>query len=574
MDVPRNQITSLASLPGVVGVHAVRTYTVGPKNVNGVPFINAPIAWSYSETGRHVKIADIDTGIDYTHADFGGPGTTAAFQAAAANSAAPADPHLFGRFAPKVKGGYDFVGDAYNADDPAHSVPQPDPNPLDCYGHGTHTAGTLAGFGVLDNGKTYRGPYNARTVSSHDWNVGPGVAPEADIYAYRVFGCAGTSSVVDLAIDQAVADRVDVINMSLGSPLGGMDDPTTVAAENAAAAGITVVASAGNEGPGAYVLGSPASGDHVLSVAALDASLPEYPGADLSLSSGGTVSALDANGATLPTTSLPVYVLPGPAPGTIGLGCDPNDYNSVPAGSLVVTMRGTCARVARAIYGQQHGAAAVVMVNNNTGLPPYEGPITSNPDTGEPYTVTIPFLGVAGTADNVDALVAADGGTTTLTATSIPNPGYQQVASFSSGGPRNPDSAPKPEVIAPGVSVASAGIGTGNGFSIMSGTSMACPMTAGVAALVQEAHPRWSGDQIKAAVENTADPTLNTDYNVRQSGAGVVQADDAVASTVLATTSDGLDSLAFGYVPGSGDYAATSWSRRRRSPCRAAGRGP
>ena len=197
------------------------------------------------------------------------------------------------------------------------------------------------------------------------------------------------------------------------------------------------------------------------------------------------------------------------------------------------------------------------MVNSDATLPPYEGPITGNPDTGEQFHVTIPFLGAAGTAANVSALLAADGGTTTLTAKSVPNTGYQKVASFSSAGPSNPDSAAKPEVIAPGVSVASAGNGTGNGFVIESGTSMATPMTAGTAALVKQAHPDWTGTQIKAAIENTADPSLNIDYTVRKAGAGAVQADSAVKTTVLATTADGFDSLVFGYVPGTGDYSAT-----------------
>jgi subtilisin family serine protease len=554
VQVARNQISDLASIPGVVGVHAVRTFTVGPKNVNGIPFVHAPTAWSYDFTGKGVKIADIDTGIDYTHADFGGPGTTAAYEAAHANSTAAPDPALVGPAAPKVKGGYDFVGDDYDAGDPT-SVPQPDPNPLDCNGHGTHTAGTVAGDGILSDGTTYSGPYDSNTVASHDWNVGPGVAPQADIYAYRVFGCSGSSNVVDLAIDRAVADHVDVITMSLGSDLGGVDDPTTVAAENAAAAGITVVAAAGNAGPSGYMVSSPSTGPHVLSVAALDGSLPEYPGAELALSSGGTVDTIDANGADIPSGPLPVKVLKT-STGGISLGCDPAEYAGT-AGMLVVTKRGTCARVARAVFGQKAGAAAVLMVNSDGTLPPYEGPITGNPDTGEQYDVTIPFLGAAGTAANVSALLAADGGTTTLTAKSVPNTGYQKVASFSSAGPSNPDSAAKPEVIAPGVSVASAGNGTGNGFVIESGTSMATPMTAGTAALVKEAHPDWTGTQIKAAIENTADPSLNIGYTVRKAGAGAVQADDATTTTVLATTPDGLDSLAFGYVPGTGDYSAT-----------------
>src|SRR5256886_12949956 len=238
--VPQKNVSQLASLPGVVALHAVRT--VNPVNVNGVPFIGGPQAWGNSGvTGAGVKVAVIDTGIDYTHADFGGPGTVAAFNAAKATSTAPANPALFGPAAPKVKEGFDFVGDDYNANDP-NSVPQPDPNPLDCNGHGTHTSGTAAGFGVLSNGSTFGGPYNSTTVSSNSWNVGPGVAPRADVYAYRVFGCAGSSNVVDLAIDRAAADGVNVISMSLGSDLGGTEDPTSVAAQNAVDDGIAVVA--------------------------------------------------------------------------------------------------------------------------------------------------------------------------------------------------------------------------------------------------------------------------------------------------------------------------------------------
>ena len=556
--VAEKDVAQLASLPGVTAVHQMHTFE--PSNVNGVPFVGGPQTWEDTgNTGKGIKVAVIDTGIDYTHADFGGPGTVEAFQKAAAASAAPAIASMFGPSAPKVKGGYDFVGDDYNAKT-AGSVPAPDPNPLDCNGHGSHTAGTIAGYGVLD-GASYHGPYKANTVSGNkDWNVGPGVAPEADLYAYRVFGCDGSSDIVASAIDQAMKDGVDVINMSLGSPFGGTDDPTSVAAENAAKAGIAVIASAGNSGNNAYLVGSPGTADHVLSVAALDGSLKEYPGAALSLTKADSVGAVDtivANGAALPTGSLPVKVLRN-ADGTISLGCDPAEYTKAGVeGMLVVTRRGSCARVARAVFGQKAGAAAVLMINNSDSLPPYEGPITENPDTGQQYDVTIPFLGAAATKANIAALTAADGGTVSMTGKPVANTGYEQAASFTSGGPRNPDSAPKPEVTAPGVSVASVGVGTGNGYAIMSGTSMAAPMTAGVAALVKQAHPLWKGDQIKAAIQNTADPSLNQGYDGRLAGTGAVQAQKAVDSTVLAATDNGLNSLAFGFVPGSGDYTAT-----------------
>src|SRR5262249_12880155 len=133
-------------------------------NAVSVPRIGAPIAWSgvAGVHGEGIKIAIIDTGIDYTHANFGGPGTVAAFDAAAATSTQPADPAFFGPNAPKVKGGTDLVGDDYDADD-ATSVPVPDPNPLDCNGHGSHVAGSAAGFGVLQNGNQYTGSYDQLT---------------------------------------------------------------------------------------------------------------------------------------------------------------------------------------------------------------------------------------------------------------------------------------------------------------------------------------------------------------------------------------------------------------------------
>lgn len=557
--VPQKNVGQLASLPGVVALHAVRTFN--PVNVNGVPLIGGPQAWgSFGVTGAGVKVAVIDTGIDYTHADFGGPGTVAAFNAAKATSTAPANPALFGPAAPKVKGGYDFVGDAYNANDP-NSVPQPDPNPLDCNGHGSHTAGTAAGFGVLNSGITFQGRYDASTVSSHSWNVGPGVAPNANIYAYRVFGCAGSSNVVDLAINMAVADEVDVISMSLGSDFGGTEDPTSVASQNAVNEGIAVIAAAGNAGTGAYIVSSPGTASGVLSAAALDGSVPTYPGGHFALSTGKSLDALDANGATFTDgTTLPVVVVRDSSqPGGVSLGCSVAAFQAANvSGKLAVVQRGTCARVAKAIYGRDAGAAAVAMINNGSGYPPFEGDITSNPDTGQSVSkVTITFFGIRDTVTGTDAsnLIAADGGTVVLTNTTVSNTNYKRVASFSSGGPRNPDSAPKPEVIAPGVSVTSVGMGTGTGGVVESGTSMATPMTAGTAALVKEAHPSWNGLQIKAAIMNTADPSLNTAYNVRRAGAGVVQAQKAVHSSVLATTSDQLDSIAFGHVPGSGDFA-------------------
>src|SRR5213596_2842665 len=127
-----DRVKELAALPGVVAVRPLQL--MKPDNLLGIPLIGTPAVWqSLGLHGEGVKIAIIDTGIDYTHANFGGPGT------AAANTA------LFGPAAPRIKGGFDFVGDAYDAGAPANSpklIPHPDENPLDCNGHGSHVAGT------------------------------------------------------------------------------------------------------------------------------------------------------------------------------------------------------------------------------------------------------------------------------------------------------------------------------------------------------------------------------------------------------------------------------------------------
>src|SRR5256884_162338 len=217
------QIRSFTSLPGVVAVKPVRFYHL--DNAHSVPFIGAPQAWQGPPGlhGEHVRIAVIDTGVDYTHANFGGPGTVAAYNAAFASSTQPADPSLFGPDAPKVRGGIDLVGDAYTPIDPNHATPTPDPNPLDCNGHGSHTSGTATGFGVTTAGATFTGLYDGGTPSQ-SFTIGPGVAPLADLYAVRVFGCTGGSEVVVDGIEWAVAHDMQVISMSLGADFGPADD--------------------------------------------------------------------------------------------------------------------------------------------------------------------------------------------------------------------------------------------------------------------------------------------------------------------------------------------------------------
>jgi subtilisin family serine protease len=556
--VPMSAVSALNSLPNVEAVFPSRLVSL--DNVAGVQYIGANGAWAdLGLTGTGVKIAIIDTGIDYYHANFGGTDGKSKF---AADNGLTISPTTFPTA--KVVGGFDFVGDAYDAgsSDPAKRVPHPDPDPLDCNGHGSHTAGTAAGFGVLSNGNTYGGPYDGTTYTN-TFTVGPGVAPQASIYAYRAFGCSGsaTAAVVVAALNRAMLDGVDVVSMSLGSVFGRADAPDSVASDTLADNGIVVVASAGNSGPSGYMVGSPSASTRTLSVAAIDASSPTFPGATIGLSTGSTITAQLSNGpfqgdagASLPSAPLAVKVLKD-ASGNVSLGCNASDYAGV-SGKLVVVLRGVCGRVHKAILGQKAGAAAVAMINTGTGFPPFEGDITTDPDTGEQYHVTIAFFGVKGLLGSTppsdgDKLAAAEAGTAnSIVASTVPNPGYQLAASFTSGGPRNVDSGMKPEVTAPGVSVKSTAMGTGDQGTRMSGTSMAAPMTSGLAALLTQAHPTWSTEAIKAAIMNTAEAGSSKilSYNPRTAGAGVVQARRAVDTVAYVTTSsDGSDTLSFGY---------------------------
>lgn len=259
-----------ARLPGVKAVHRLRS--VRPANATSVPFIGAPALWDYLTldlTGRGVTIGIVDTGVDYLHPNFGGPGAAAH----AGNDTTVLGDAPFPTA--KVAGGYDFAGEDYDVSDPERAIPQPDPDPMDLNGHGTHVAGSAAGYGVLLNGSTNTAPY-AANMNFGAMLIGPGAAPRATIYALKIFGRGGDSQLLIPALEWAVdpngdgdpSDRLDVVNLSLGSNFGAGDSPEAVAADNAAMAGCIVVAAAGNARDAYFVLAHPGSAPHAISVAA------------------------------------------------------------------------------------------------------------------------------------------------------------------------------------------------------------------------------------------------------------------------------------------------------------------
>lgn len=267
------RVAELQRLPGVKHVHRLRP--VHLQTSTSMPFIEMPALWEglgLGLTGEGIRIGIIDTGIDYLHQDFGGSGNP--------NDHTVNNTRVIGDgFFPtlKVVGGFDFVGDDYDAFDPVNSIPQPDPDPMDQHqsGHGTHVAGIAAGFGVTGAGSTYTGSYGPEMPFGL-MQIGPGAAPRALLYALKVFGLGNASFIVIPAIEWAVdpnqdgdfSDHLDVINLSLGDDYAPNDDPEAVACENAALAGVIVVSSAGNDGDVYFATGSPGSAPRVISVAA------------------------------------------------------------------------------------------------------------------------------------------------------------------------------------------------------------------------------------------------------------------------------------------------------------------
>ncbi len=249
LQVEAGKLDEIRALPGVKAVHPDGVLYLSANNA--VPFIGAPTAWTtgMGVRGEGIKIGIIDSGIDYLHRNFGGPGTGYESNDRTIIGDAPGFPGV------KIAGGYDFVGDDYDAgsSDPSKRIPRPDPDPMDCFGHGADVASIAAGQGVNSDGSTYAGPYNTTTPFT-SLKIGPGVAPKATLSALKVFGCGrnlsdsgGLSlSVVSNAVEWAVdpnadgdfSDHLDVINMSLQRPFTRPEDPSVVAINNAALAGV------------------------------------------------------------------------------------------------------------------------------------------------------------------------------------------------------------------------------------------------------------------------------------------------------------------------------------------------
>lgn len=594
------QAAALAALPGVAAVHQIPLVSL--DNHYSVPFIGAQQAWQASgRTGVGRSIAVIDTGVDYVHTDFGGSGSSADYvvaRSAAANPPSPAtsNPGSFkvigagGQIypSPKVVGGFDFAGDAYQAD-PASAgyqpVPSPDPNPMDCNGHGSHVAGTAAGTGVNSNGTSYTGSY-AGALNTGAMGIGPGVAPGAGVYALRVFGCAGSTALTATAIEWATdpnrdgdpSDHVDVINMSLGSSFGTPDDPSAVASNVASAAGVLVVTSAGNSNDVYYVTGSPGTAVRAISTASsadasdrADSIIVHTPAAIAGNYIGS--KSVNFNWNAVPERTGNVYY-----PATNQYGCAAwtgADAANI-AGKIVLVdwkkpgdASFPCGSGVRANNANTAGAIGIIMADTTTFLDTAIGGNTTVPGM---YT-TAP-VGNALKSQLTAGVVAASPVNVTLSSLVVGeavDPGRNDtLSSFTSRGPRSRDTGLKPDIAAPGQTIWSAASGTGTRGRSLNGTSMAAPHMAGVMALLKETRPTWSVEELKALAMNTAGHDLHTGFNksgdkygVARVGSGRVDVPAALGSSSIAYNADGSGSVSvsFGAVEVAGTLTRTKTVR-------------
>ena len=424
----------------------------------------------------------------------------------------------------------------------------PDSNPLDGPGggHGSHVAGTAAGFGVTTAGATFAGPYTD-TLDATTMDIGPGAAPAAELYALKVFGDnGGTTALAPLAMEWAVdpngdgdpADHLDVVNLSLGSSFRTSSNAEARIFTNAVNAGVAVVISQGNAGDYFFVGGSPGATPSVITVAA---SSVGYYLASVQVTSpqaiaGSLPAGTAAFGATTWTAVTGDVVATQPVD-----ACAALTNASALQGKVALIARGTCGFSAKAYAAQQAGAVAVLITNSTAGDPP------GMAGSATPTPVTIPVRSIMksdGDALRAQLTASATVSVTMASGTPAHLPALgDTIASFSSRGPtRSGDHLVlKPDVSAPGVNVISTAAGTGSKGTDMSGTSMAAPITTGAVALLRQAHPTWTPAEIKALLMNTAGHdvfTLPTAPRARVAesrvGAGRIDAALALATNVVA----------------------------------------
>ncbi|WP_025784661.1 S8 family serine peptidase [Sporosarcina sp. D27] len=515
-----------------------KTEAVDPKMADSIPYIGVDKLHAENIKGKGIKVGVLDTGIDYNHPDL----------------------------KDAYKGGYDFVDDD---SDPMETTYQdwidagkPEmPGRVYYTNHGTHVAGTIA----------------AQQKNGVDYAV-KGVAPEVDLYAYRVLGewGGGDSAGILAGMDQAITDGMDVINLSLGAATNNPLYATSVAVNNAMLSGVVTVVAAGNSGPKEKTLGSPGTAALGISVGASDVSMtiPTFTGSVFT-EENGDLQPRDED--LIQKEEVSPLVGKGPSPKLKGsnrfdkdfskeleekkkdislkiedlqlLGKDFSDQledlqgKSLPVvfaglgktddftgkdvnGKIALIQRGELTFDEKIKNAKSAGAKAVIVYNNEDGqISSYLGDSVG----------LIPSFRLS----KEDGEKLKELGEVSFTFNTLSNTKTEgdHLADFSSRGPVEGNYDIKPDLVAPGVAVFSTtpefindpqdGINYDNAYVRMSGTSMASPHVAGAAALILQENPEFTPFDVKLALMNTSDD-LQGDNSVYEVGAGRIDAYQSV----------------------------------------------
>ena len=509
---------SMADLASVAGVRKVyKVFEVKLELDHALPLAGVPAGWEkiggIEKAGLGVKIAIIDTGIDFEHPGFqdnslptleGFPKGNRESDLTAANK--------------KI-----IVARSYENLVSGESPP----NPRDTEGHGTAVAMVAAGV-------RHKAPF--AEIS--------GVAPKAFLGNYKVFSGGSTrTDVIIRAIDDAVQDGMDVINLSIGvSPAQRREDDALVrAVERAIEAGVLVVKSMGNAGPTPQTGSSPGAANGLVTVGA-------HPN-DRLLISTVTLPEMAPIPSIPADEPLPAEPLTGPLSDVealdldSGLGCLPLRAGSL-AGKIALIMRGVCLFEVKLENARKAGAIAAVVYTDSRGI--------SVMSVGE---ATLPAVMVTNqdglkikrrVADQpgVTAELRFEGGSYPID----PN----EVSPFSSRGPSESNGI-QPDLLAVGEEVYTAAQNTNpkgdlfgnNGYTIVDGTSFSSPMVVGAAAVVKGARPKLTQRQYRSLLINGARPMVlanDLPAPVQQAGAGILNLANSVSLTATAFPT----SLSFG----------------------------
>nr|CEG04950.1 unnamed protein product [Fusarium clavum] len=458
-------------------------------------------------TGKGLKVALVDSGVDYKH------------------------PALGGCFGPKclVSFGKDLVGDDYDGSNEA----KPDNDPMDCAGHGTHVAGILA---AQKNSMGFTG-----------------AAPGIELGAYRAFGCNGESEndILIAAFNQAYEDGADIISASIGGPSGWSEEPWAVAVSRIVENGVPCLLAAGNSGDsGLFYASTAGNGKRVSAVGSFD--------------NTKTLSLLNASSYTIDGGSehefghqtgkpsawkdvkLPLWALNYDT-SVHDDGCDEFPKNTPDLSKYIVLLRrGSCTFDKKASNAAKVGAKYIMFYSNKEELSPFD---VSDIKGIKAASIVSPQQGKAWIQDLKNkkkiVLSMSDGSDgDVILEQNRNNATGGAVSAFTSWGPTW-EMDVKPQFGAPGGMILSTYPRSMGSYAVLSGTSMASPLVAGIVALIAEVRGTTDPAILENVLSATANPQVFNDgkafYDflapVPQQGGGLLQAHDAAYAKILLSRS-------------------------------------